>query len=425
MSRSEDHPPWLKAMENGSIGEARSKAFLLDRFWVLERSVDIDGADFIIQRRLTQKTLLDREAPRLGIVQAKFFGHPATAHHVHTQYVLDERHNTRDEFFLLCHFGDEENPQMFMLGARDIRDNFSTVEVSGIKKFKIAYGDLYGGSKFNVSSKRNALDRIERQLQVADFIKNRNFLSAMLPNAATDLTAILPLYREPIDNWWGDLAVSFSKLKKTARKAMLDVEEAHEQLSRLTAEIDPLEAEKILEDLAYACRDGRGNWSIPLPSDLDADDFFTVCREHKYMVDRLNAEGLLDSFLRIKDQLRRNIFAFLKPMFPFDKNLVHHFVLKFNPRTLDVESIDSEAVGAAEFFGVSDVKNKYGHVEVGDEIAKIISAQPGRIEYRWFPSRYGLSRSGENTFEMYLKADFFLYRECMMTVFEQKYGPIP
>jgi hypothetical protein len=60
-----DYPAWLKTMQNGSIGEARARAFLLDRFWVLERSVDIDGADFIIQRRLTEKTLLDREAPRL------------------------------------------------------------------------------------------------------------------------------------------------------------------------------------------------------------------------------------------------------------------------------------------------------------------------------------------------------------------------
>src|SRR6478672_6525088 len=31
-------------------GEARALAFLLDRFWVLERSVDVQGADLIVQR---------------------------------------------------------------------------------------------------------------------------------------------------------------------------------------------------------------------------------------------------------------------------------------------------------------------------------------------------------------------------------------
>ena len=46
-------PAWLKAMQNGVIGEARTKSFLLDRFWILERSVDIQGADFLIQRRIT------------------------------------------------------------------------------------------------------------------------------------------------------------------------------------------------------------------------------------------------------------------------------------------------------------------------------------------------------------------------------------
>lgn len=36
-------------MENGTVGEARTRSFLIDRFWVLlERSVDTDGADFLI-----------------------------------------------------------------------------------------------------------------------------------------------------------------------------------------------------------------------------------------------------------------------------------------------------------------------------------------------------------------------------------------
>ena len=42
-------PIWLKVMENGTVGEARTRSFLIDRFWVLlERSVDTDGADFLI-----------------------------------------------------------------------------------------------------------------------------------------------------------------------------------------------------------------------------------------------------------------------------------------------------------------------------------------------------------------------------------------
>ncbi|NHQ60156.1 hypothetical protein G9409_06050 [Chlorobium sp. BLA1] len=66
-------PSWLKAMQNGALGEVRAKAFLMDRFWILERSIDIDGADLIIQRRITNKNLLDKNPPILGFIQVKFF----------------------------------------------------------------------------------------------------------------------------------------------------------------------------------------------------------------------------------------------------------------------------------------------------------------------------------------------------------------
>jgi len=74
-------------MQNGSIGEARTQAFLIDRFWVLERSVDIDGADFIIHRRITSANLLDKRPPRFGVVYAKFFAGPKTSHHIYKQYL--------------------------------------------------------------------------------------------------------------------------------------------------------------------------------------------------------------------------------------------------------------------------------------------------------------------------------------------------
>lgn len=61
---------WEKRVDNGSIGEARTKEFIIDRFWVLERSIDRDGADFLIQRKLTQISSI--EPPRFGIIQSKF-----------------------------------------------------------------------------------------------------------------------------------------------------------------------------------------------------------------------------------------------------------------------------------------------------------------------------------------------------------------
>lgn len=54
-SENDEKPSWLKRMENGTIAEARTKAFLMDRFWILERSVDIQGTD------LAPKMILEKD----------------------------------------------------------------------------------------------------------------------------------------------------------------------------------------------------------------------------------------------------------------------------------------------------------------------------------------------------------------------------
>ena len=106
-------PAWLKSMEHGAIGESRARAFLLDRFWVLERSVDVHGADYLIQRRLTQTNFLDRDPPRLGIIQVKFIQDRSTNIYIKRQYVLSETGSPHEEFFLLVHTGREDEERRF------------------------------------------------------------------------------------------------------------------------------------------------------------------------------------------------------------------------------------------------------------------------------------------------------------------------
>ena len=141
----EKFPSWLKAMQNGALGEARAKAFLMDRFWILERSVDIDGADLIIQRRLTNQNLLDKNPPKLGFVQVKFFESEKTTQYIPEAYIIDEEGNLRDEFFLLCHTGFEENAQIFFLTAEMIKSDFGIIEKSGIRKYSLAGSNGYTG----------------------------------------------------------------------------------------------------------------------------------------------------------------------------------------------------------------------------------------------------------------------------------------
>ncbi len=101
-------PAWLKSMEHGAIGESRARAFLLDRFWVLERSVDIHGADYLIQRRLTDTNFLDRDPPRLGIIQVKFIQDDSTNVYIKKQYVVAEAGIPQEVVFRLVHTGRED-----------------------------------------------------------------------------------------------------------------------------------------------------------------------------------------------------------------------------------------------------------------------------------------------------------------------------
>lgn len=90
MNPADGRPPWLLAAEHGALGEARAKSLLLERFWVLERSVDVHGADFLIQRRLLGTHILKRDSPRFGVIQVKFVQDGRTPIRVPSDHVRDE-----------------------------------------------------------------------------------------------------------------------------------------------------------------------------------------------------------------------------------------------------------------------------------------------------------------------------------------------
>ena len=59
-----------KREENGKKGEARTEAFLLDSFWTMKRSVDVDGADFLVQEQTNTLEELRERVKKLPGVDA-------------------------------------------------------------------------------------------------------------------------------------------------------------------------------------------------------------------------------------------------------------------------------------------------------------------------------------------------------------------
>jgi len=413
--KAEQHPAWLKAMQNGTIGEARAKAFLLDRFWVLERSVDIDGADFIIQRRLTGKTLLDREAPRLGVVQVKYFGTPTTQHFVHLEYVVDEKNDPRNEFFLLCFMGNEEAPRSFLILAKDILEHFPKTTKNDNEGFSISFTRVTSTDNYEIINSKIALDRIEKRLEFAEFTKNRSFISWALPSSKVDLNAILPEYSEPIDNWWGDIPSGFEDIKKSARKATFEVEEILDLLQQVTQETDPLKAEELIDEIRYHCRDGYGRWSIYLPDNLHDEDFFTVCRQHKEVYESLKKDGLLDSFLNMKNELRDFLIKDIEANFPIEANYAHLFSFTYSSDNFKILSFSSELIKKEDFL------KRYPQSD-SHSLEGLTNYSEGQIEYAWFPGNYGsLNKDEKIEINWFRSRDFYLYYRCLDAVFSLKY----
>jgi hypothetical protein len=324
----EPRPTWLISAEKASAAEARARAFLLDRFWVLERSVDIQGADLLIERRLGRRSLLDRRPAAYGIVQVKFYGDVRTTHYIHREYVLDPEGQPVNEFFLLCHSGSEDYSRTFFLSATDIATNFEETPGDHSKPNRFALpGTKVLVQRFEVIDRASTLDRIERALRDADFYKNRSFLSWAIPGTLESGPPLSSLYEEPIDNWWVEIPWAFEGLRKRAQHARLNVEAALKKLQMIEGTADPEEALGLAEELSD---DWEGD--LPLP-DLFDEELLLAVRYHKRRYQELYKSGLLGAHAAIRRTAVEYIVSDLTSKMPFPQDHVYILKASYDPET--------------------------------------------------------------------------------------------
>lgn len=370
-------------MQNGSIGEARTRSFLIDRFWVLERSVDIDGADFIIQRRITSKNLLDRDPPRLGIVQAKFFSGPETTFHIPRSYLIDKDGRLRKEFFVLCHTGDAGEARMFLLTPNELISDFEIVEDD---KVRIPGCVLLKSEKYEVKALDLALDRIDRTLSLAEFANNRNFLSWFLPRVTIDSSQIDPIFQEPIDNWWGDIPATFAEMRETAQQAIYTLDEVRESLQSIVESTDPEQALAVAEQIK-AWHGTPYGIRIGLPDDLYNESFHLTVLRHKERIIELKRAGLLDTFILLKRRIGEELAAALSKLSPIDSNSVFQATIRYEQTKLSLIEISVSLIPAEDFSQAPTERDRWGLVRL-DKHEWCASAIPGHIIYCWAVGRY-------------------------------------
>lgn len=116
-----------KKEENGKKGEARTQALLLDSFWVLVRSVDVEGADFLVQipaESLEELWERKNKIQVFGVIQAKYFEGNNQVRII-KKYVVDNSGLPRTDFFAMLHSNDEEGEDVhYFFTANEIQKKF-------------------------------------------------------------------------------------------------------------------------------------------------------------------------------------------------------------------------------------------------------------------------------------------------------------
>ena len=383
---AEQRPAWLVGMENASIAEARTRAFLLDRFWVLERSVDIEGADLFIQRRLTQRNLLDRQPLRLGIVQVKFFSTEKTTQAVHKEYVTNEDGTPRGEFFLMCHTGYGSKARAFLLTAQDVVDGFEVAPEGHARsgEFVLPGSSVLHSSRFEVVMPELVLDRLENALYAVDFDRNRRFMAWALPSARISRDDIESLYREPLDNWWGDIPDAFYRMRKKAESALLgDLEEVRGALEEIASATDPAKALDLAEWLHHEHRD-----HVRIPEDLYDEEFHRIVLQHRGRVTALRETGLLDLFLALRSEFVDFICRDLGSRMPMPGDIAYVVDVSYNPDGLQGLSFSSATHSVAGLWSDKPA-GEWWLLPDAPDMKGTLSSVPGRVRVFWLPGRYG------------------------------------
>lgn len=381
---TEPRPSWLAIQEHGVLAEARTRAFLLDRFWVLERSVDIEGADFIIQPRLTNRSLLDPNSPCLGFVQAKFYSSIRTTQYIHKEYVIDCNGSPRAEFFLICHSGNEDSRHFYLLSAADIKTHFreTAAEQSRPGRFALPGKDVLI-QRFEVIDCAHTLNRIDKALHDADFNKNRYFLSWALPRYEDSLTPILPMYEEPIDNWWGDIPKQFSRIRKRATSARWDLEGVIKKLREMEESPDPERVLALAEDLWHEYHD-----HVSLPPDLWDEDFFTVVEYHKKRFNQLSEAGLLGAHAAMRQTVVRQMIQDIAPRMPMALDAVYLLRVRYDPSTFLRVHYESRFEKVHVLWPTRPPNANWSFYKDIPDTKGLFVSSPGDIELYILPGRY-------------------------------------
>lgn len=304
--------PWLKSMANGTLGEARVRALLLERFTVLTRSVDTDGADFLIELRDGGR-FSDDLAPRLGIVQAKFAQDRATSHYIPETYATADGEPI-DEFFVLVTVGNEDTIEYYLIAGSDL----STLPLSRRKGRVVRVLGGKDRDRFQENTISGLLDRIETSMKTRTQTQNERFLhSVNIPDFELSRGALAPMWLLPIPNEHGYIPDMVYRLRATLRAQLYSFDGLVRPISDLIKTVDASECvtalDELLEDHSITIQKKDAVIGFELRNIVSKRATLQQATEtHLARFEALSEVGLLDDFIAVAQSIKTSHLAFIE-----------------------------------------------------------------------------------------------------------------
>jgi hypothetical protein len=231
-----------KIQAHGHLGQERTSSLLSEQFWVLRRSVDVDGADFLIQMANQNMTFGDPVPPRLCTVQSKFSQDEKTSHKIPINYVLDVNGKPIPGFFVIVHMGFGGNKKRYLLSSSDIIDNLPrTSDGTAYSIAKRAYSE-----EFEEPMDEDVLNRLEKELLK---LTEEDRLRLTIPNYAVRKGSLSEKWLMPLPNEFGFIPDLVFRIRTSAKTALENMAAEYEAIAKIMSRKDVAEIADAVDDL--------------------------------------------------------------------------------------------------------------------------------------------------------------------------------